>query len=183
MRIESDQLRTFGLLLVLTSAWAVAMWWPDQQRQASAQRRIIEAKHRIESNRGASAQLASLSKELVQLQQVVDSSPKQMPQEDQLANLLKQLSTEMNAHHLAEQDVLTQPIQHGKEYSMVPLTLNFKGTFLEIFSFVKKVESLPRMIRITRLEIHHRPQKAGESLAVSLDLCAFFAPGQEAQKK
>jgi Tfp pilus assembly protein PilO len=183
MRIESDQLRTFGLLLTLTAAWALGLWWPDQQRQASARRRIAEANHRIEAYRDSSAQLAPLSKELLQLRQVVDSSSKQMPQEDQLANLLKQLSTGMNAHQLTDQDVLTQPIQHGKQYSLVPLTLNFKGTFLQIFGFVKQVESLPRMIRITRLELHNRPQKAGDLLTVSLDLCAFFVPGQETDKK
>ena len=179
MHIERDQIKALLALGGLAAFFVVGLWLPHFVQEHSIQDRIAALKAELEQDRGASRGLTNLAKEVGQIKQIVDNAPKYVPQQDEQAEMLRQLTTELTNQHVADQETLTQPVVNGTDYSMLPLTLNFRGEFPAVFNFLKNVEAMPRMVQVNNLSLQAPTGKLGQPLTVRIELCTFFAPSTE----
>ncbi|MEX0777601.1 MAG: type 4a pilus biogenesis protein PilO [Phycisphaeraceae bacterium] len=176
MRFERDQVRTLMIFAVLGAVFALGLWLPMHYRGGSLRQRVEEAQRQIAGDRARAASLDELDQEIAQLKAALNNSPGQVPQTGELANLLRRVSNLMHAQDLKEQQVVTQSVTQGQDFSIIPLSLEFKGTFTQVARFVREVETMERLIRVTRLEVRGVNKEPGGPVSVGVDLCTFFAP-------
>lgn len=181
MPIERTQARLWLVILGLTVLFAAGSFWPQYRQQQQLQARIGVAQARLQADRAGVGDMPALVKEIGGIERELQANPRQVPADNDVAELLRQLCNLMNDHHLTDQQVVTQPIQHGKDYSLMPLRLEFKGRFSEVYRFLQKIESLPRMVRVSRVALGRDATEAQAPVTGSLDLSAVFAPPRETQ--
>ncbi len=175
MRIEPDQLRTLLIIVALAVVFAGAGWLPQHRQRQAIGQRIIAAQSTIAANEAQSQSLDRLTSDIRQLGGSLAGTADRIPAQGDIGSLLRDLSLAMTRQGLDDQQIVAHSITPGSEFSVIPLTLQFKGGFTGVFGLVREVESMQRLVRLTRVELTSDPNKGGEVTA-SLELCTFFSP-------
>ncbi len=180
MRIEKDQKRTLATVGILVAAFVVGLWLPHRLQERRLHQQIKAAQKQLGFDRASSQGLGKLARDVIALREVTDQSQKYVPQETELAPLLRQLSTNLQTLDTSDQVMETETSTTGQDYSVIPVTLKFKGSFPSAFGFIKNIESMRRLVRITRLYARSDASKPGEPLTVEIQICAFSSSSEEA---
>jgi len=178
MSIERDQIRVMMVLGVTMAVFILAFWLPNHLHENRLHAELDVANkslHQVNHNPQA---LAGMMRQVTDLRMLTHQSQKYVPQTDELADLLRKLSMELRDQQVIGQEVQTGSIVHGDKYSVIPITLRFQGSFPAVFGFLQRIESMRRMIRITRLEIDGDAQRVNQPLSVRVELYTFFMKPQ-----
>ena len=114
--------------------------------------------------------------------QLIDSALKEIDAslvtEDNLAENLGYFyiiedQTQAQIGELRQNTALVNPAE-GK-YKTVPATLTVKGTYVQVFDFLHKVETGSRQIKINTFTIH-RSQPTGDAVTLEMDLNMLASP-------
>lgn len=182
MRVERDQRVALLILLAMVGLFLALHWAPRRLKEARLNGRIAQARAQLAADAGGTAQLVSLSREVAELETQAASLRREVPRESQLASLLRHLTGELERLEVTDQEMQTQPLATGSNYSVIPVTLKFRGTFAAALTLVRNIESMPRLVRLTRVELRGEPGKPREPLRVSVELCAFFTQPAEGKR-
>lgn len=166
------------MLAGLVAAFACGFWIPQQMRE-SRLRRIIAG---VAESTGVESidlrRLPPLMQEVASLTRELEAQTRFVPEDAQLAELLKSISTELGARDLRDAETQTQPIVAGARYSVLPVTLQFKGAFPAAYHLLSTLESSRRLVWVTRLEMI-REKDSGADVSVLMELNTFFSPAEE----
>lgn len=175
MRIERDQWRTILIVAGMVTAFVLAVWLPDRMAQRTVQARIDAAQRQLGFDRLGALGLKQLADEVAELERLSTDSRRRVPGSGEVADLLRQLSADLSTARVSQQQILTQNVSHGRDYSVMPLVVEFQSSFPAAFSFLRGVESMPRLVRVSKLEIDGSPDRPDEPLSVRLDLVSVFS--------
>lgn len=178
MPVERDQIRTLLLAGGAAALFVAMMWLPHSMKAKQLEERIRQTKAQLEVDRAAGAHLSVLATNVSDLQSKLDGTLKHIPSEGELAVLLRQIGSELEAQRVVDQETRTQPVVVGSNYSIMPITLQFRGSLASVFGFIRGIESMPRLVRVTRFEVRGDPTAEGRLLMARIELCAFFSPGE-----
>lgn len=180
MRVERDQIRTLLVLVGLTGLFAVAVWMPLQARHRELKSQIRSVEQQARAERRSTVGLTALGEQIVALRKTVNGQEKRIPEQADLASLLRQWSRELENRQVTDLEIQTQPVVHGADYSMAPITLKFRSSFGAVFGFLRYIESMPRVTRLSRLTLNADPANDDENaLVVHLELSTFYMPEGE----
>ncbi len=178
MSIERDQMRVMLVLGVMMGVFVLAFWLPNHLHEKRLHAELANAKQSLHVDNHSPEAMAGMMRQVTDLRTLTHQSQKYVPQTDELADLLRQLSIELYSQKVTGQEIQTGSIVHGDQYSVIPVTLRFQGSFPAVFGFLQRIESMRRMIRITRLELDGDAQRVNEPLAVLVELYTFFLKPQ-----
>jgi Tfp pilus assembly protein PilO len=177
MRIERDQGLTLLALLGIVGVFAAFRAGPGWVQRTRLQMRINQASAQLTDDPASIRRLGALAHEVGELQRVADEPLREIPREAELAGLLRRLSAELENGRVNEQELHTDPVVAGRGYSVIPVAVTFSSGFPAAFEFLDKVESMPRLVRVTKLNFSGDTTKGNDSLKVRVEVCAFFTPG------
>ncbi|MEE9212496.1 MAG: type 4a pilus biogenesis protein PilO [Phycisphaeraceae bacterium] len=175
MRIERDQVKTMLILVSLSGAFALGVYVPNKLKAANLDARIAKARYQLGFELADTRSLRRLAEDVAQLQQAVSGAQRYVPQRDELADLLRQISHQLNDQQVGEPEFQTEPIRHGPDYSVMPVSLRFTASFPEVFGFLRQIELMHRLIRIERLMIEADTGDPTRPLKVEIELSTFFS--------
>ena len=181
MRIEKDQIITLGVITLVLVAGLVVGWIPANNAIKQHKQELSTLKSKLAKHQMQTADLAKVSMKVKQLKSELDSAPKQLSKEVELASLLRQLSSNLQTQQVADQTIITRSMERGEDFNLMPLRLTFKTDYVSVFAFLQTVEKMPRLMHLSRLEIENTKDRTAEGLPmckVSIDLNAFFTPGE-----
>jgi Tfp pilus assembly protein PilO len=176
MRVEKDQIRALLVLVLLVGAFLGGVWYPIRARQQQIAVEIDAIEQANQTDRTTTVGLPALGERIVELERTVGSMNKVVPRETELASLLRQWSTELETQQVDNQDIQTKPIVHGADYNLIPIEMRFRGSFMSAFRFLRHVEGLNRLIRISELEVRGNPDRPQEPLVIRIKLATFTMP-------
>ncbi len=176
MRAEKDQIRAFLVLVLLVGAFVGGVWYPIHSKQKQVAAEIAAIEQANQTDRTTTVGLPALGQQIVAMEHTVDSMDKIVPRETELASLLRQWSTELEAQQVDSQDIQTKPIVRGADYNLIPIEMRFRGSFMSAFRFLRHVEGLNRLIRISELEARGNPDRPDEPLVIRIKLATFTMP-------
>jgi len=76
-----------------------------------------------------------------------------IPSRLELGEFLERLSEVAALSELVDQHVAPEPAQKMAGVEVLPVKMTFESTFSSLFEFVKRIESLDRLVRISKLQI------------------------------
>lgn len=182
MRIERDQIKTLAIIGVMAGVFVGALWLPQRFEERRLRESIAESQKQLGFDRASSEGLAELNQVVLELRQTLDRTRKDVPRRDDLADLLRTLTRELEARQVSEVEIQNLPVLAGDDYSVMPLTVRFRASAPAAFGFVKHIEDMRRLVRVTRVELAVDPAKPAEPPVARVELCAFFAPEREATR-
>ncbi len=182
MRIEPDIKKTLTTLVVMAIVFTGASWWARSAERAELESRIDAIKRQLGVEHKDTQGIETLRGHVAELRRQSETANKVVPNSIDLADVLRGLNNELLAQNVKNQEMQTHAIDSGPLFSMIPLTLKFDGTYDGVFALVRSIESMPRLTRISKLDLVGVPTDPSQPLSVRLELMSFSTTGTGRQR-
>lgn len=173
MRLDKEQLTMLVVAIVVVGGAGAAIWMPARQQRQALQQRIDRAQQKLEKAR-QSPSLSKWHQSVASLEQRLANSRQRVPSQEELAKVLRGLSDVLAKRGVTEQEVSTAPAERFGSFGVTPVTVKFTGSCPDAHAVVKRIEQMPRLIQVDRLEVNHPEPKQPGAVRVYLELSAFF---------
>jgi len=145
-----------------------------QLKQLTAQ---MQAKHQeLQSSRHEAEKLPAVEMDVQNLKLRLERYDKKLPRQQELGQFIRditQLSQQSTLRKLTVQPGV--PKRH-QLFNELPISLNFEGDFLAVFSFLKETEEMQRLTRVRAISVKCRDTKLGH-VEVQLSMNIYFTEG------
>jgi|GEM_PF-6750486 len=189
MHVEKDQIYTVVAIVVVILVGLLAGWMPQNKKINERKAELDHLKSKLSKHASQETDLAVALHKVRDLEERIASQPKRVPSQGELAALLKQVSTHLQSEEVRNQTILTRTMQRGDDFNVMPLRLTFRCEYRSMYSFLRDLEAMPRLMHVSRLEIETASGKSKDKdrdqsvdlLEITMDLNTFFAsvPGGE----
>lgn len=175
MRIEKDQVRTLSAAGIMLAIFAAAVLAPLHVQRANYQHRIDAAKRALGIDLVETKGLAKLNSDVASLRQVINGAQQYVPEQDEMADVMRGLSEALDSFGVTERQVQTQTTQHYQKYSVMPISLQYRASFPAVFGVLRRIEQMQRLIRVDELVVRQESNDDLEPLQIKLSLSTFIA--------
>lgn len=180
MRIDPTQKKIAAVMTLLVALFVGLGWYPARRDIAKLRKQISETQQQIMGAAGKADDLAQLDRQVKQIRREIASNSKVIPTRGELAELIRQLSTTIENAELRDQSISTEQTIQGDNYVTLPIRVTFNGPAPNAFRFVNAVESMPRLMQVTNMQLSN--DKSGQSVTAQLELNTYFYTTQEAPR-
>ena len=180
MSIDRSELKRLAILVVLCGLFGAGVWLPAHMKRETLQQRIAEARQELGMDLSETENLPQLHHRVQRLKQTLAGSQRYVPREDELDQLLRNLTRALQSNAVTEPELVTHETRRFAGYSVVPMTVQFRGSFPATFGVLKQIEAMARLVRIDRLQMEPMEATADAPLLVTVELSTFFAQGDRA---
>ena len=123
--------------------------------------------------RQATAGIDDLSRKIADLQQAITFFESKLPQEKEIDKILKGVWQMAEANSLQTRTIRTLKSERAANYSEQPIQMSLSGDFNGFYSFLLQLEKLPRITRVTQMNLQKINDRDGEMQA-QMTLSIFF---------
>jgi len=163
MPIDLGSPRTIAAAIGLIALVGVAAWFPAYHDTKSLRGKIARVDDEL---LGVSAHeadgLEALYVREKRARAELDARHKTIPQDGELAELLRVLTSEMNELELVDANVSTLATLKSSGYESLPIIITFRGRSTNAFEFIYRVEAMPRLVQVTHVQLHASKHDVGE---------------------
>ncbi len=175
MRMDKAQLRTVLIIMGVVLAYVGLVWYPAFAERNSLLEQIAEADEKLGVARDRSDGLAKLKQEVAKLRAEKESTNKEIPSKDEMAELLHEISVQIESENLTGQGINMLTEESGEDYDTQPLELTFSGNALDAFRLIHRLESMPRLVQIDSVTIRREHRSEGQNVNTSMRLNAYLS--------
>lgn len=163
-----------AMLGLLGSSYFLVFLKSDTKRQSL--QADIESKRKALTNlRQATAGIDDMNVKIDELQEAIAFFESKLPQEKEVDKILKEVWQLAEANSLACKTVKTMKAERAAGYSEQPIQMTLSGDFTGYYAFLLQLEKLPRITRVTNMNLTKIDEHDGEMTA-NMTLSIFFEP-------
>ena len=129
----------------------------------------------------ATAGIEDLNRKIDELQKAITFFESKLPQEREVDKILKEVWQMAEANSLQTRTIKTLRSERGPNYSEQPIQMSLSGDFKGFYSFLLQLEKLPRITRVTQMNLQKISDRDGEMQA-QMTLSIFFEPDTGASR-
>jgi type IV pilus assembly protein PilO len=127
----------------------------------------------------ATAGIEDLNHKISELQKAIDFFASKLPQAKEMDKVLTEVSQMADANSLQSKTVKSLKTERGTNYSEQSIQMNLSGDFNGFYSFLLQLEKLPRITRVTNMNLQKINDRDGEMQA-QMTMSIFFEPDANA---
>lgn len=174
-----------AVFVVLSAAGAGAFYYfieePAQTAMAARQTELTGIRQRITVGLTTARQLPEFRAEVDALTERLDSLQAILPDEKDVADLLRRIQTMAQQSDLTIRGFRPQAIRTQTLHAEWPIGLELEGSYHNLGVFLDRVSKFPRIINVSGLVLEAQPdQTAGATLRVSCTATTFVLLDAEA---
>src|SRR5207249_3308765 len=109
----------------------------------------------------ATAGIEDLNNKIDELQKAITFFESKLPQEKEVDKILKEVWQMAEANQLTTKTIKTLRSERGPSYSEQPIQMNLAGDFNGFYSFLLQLEKLPRITRVTDMQLQKISDRDG----------------------
>jgi type IV pilus assembly protein PilO len=175
MRFGIRELIFVALMLgLLTSTWIFVFKKADARR-TSKLNDIEQWDKQLTNLRRASSGIDDMGRKISELQRAIDFFASKLPAAKEMDKVLTEVSQMADANSLQSKTVKSLKTERGSSYSEQSIQMSLSGDFNGFYSFLLQLEKLPRITRVTNMNLQKINDRDGEMQA-QLTLSIFFEP-------
>ncbi|MCK4873665.1 MAG: type 4a pilus biogenesis protein PilO [Phycisphaerales bacterium] len=167
-------LTVVGLILIVGVS-GLAVIYPSLGEMKSLDNEMRELRAeaaRAERHAQSAEQLAD---ELVNWKKQLEACRKPVPDSPDVAGLIRDLGEDPAADGEGARTITIGEAQNGERAKNLPVIVESKGSFESVFSLVRRIEQLDRLVRVKRVTIV-RDKRAEDVLEATVQVDAYFRP-------
>src|SRR5262245_60064679 len=179
MRFGIRELIFVALMLgLLGSSWVFVFKKADARR-ASKLADIDQMDQALLNLRRATAGIDDMGRKISELQRAIDFFASKLPQAKEMDKVLTEVSQMAEANSLQSRTVKSLKTERGSSYSEQSIQMSLSGDFNGFYSFLLQLEKLPRITRVTKMNLQKINERDGEMQA-EVTMSIFFEPDANA---
>ncbi|MFN4242923.1 MAG: type 4a pilus biogenesis protein PilO [Tepidisphaerales bacterium] len=175
MKFGAREFVFFTLLLGLLAGSWYFVFKRANDRRAYLQAEIERKEQDLENLRRSTAGIEDLGKKIAELQQAIAFFESKLPQEKEMDKILKEVWQMAQANSLECRTIKTLRAERLASYSEQPIELVMSGDFAGFYSFLLQLEKLPRITRLSQMNLQKITSADGQMTA-RVTLSVFFEP-------
>ena len=175
MKFGLRELLFFTVMLGLLAATYFFVFTKANQKRMELRAEILKKQQALNELRISTAGIADLDAKVRDLRDAIKYFESKLPQEREFDKILKEVSQMAETNALQTKTVRTLKSERLAGYSEQPIQMSLSGTFNGFYSFLLQLEKLPRITRITNMQLQKLQDRDGEMQA-SITLSIFFEP-------
>jgi Tfp pilus assembly protein PilO len=166
-----------AMIGLLAASYFVVFTKQDAKRRAKLEQRDAKLTALHEMDR-ASASVQDVDNKIRDLQKAIDYFESRLPQAKEMDKVLAEVWQLTESNGLRTQTVKTPASQRMNGFREQTVELNLAGEFTGFYEFMLKLEQLPRLTRVSKMNLTKITDKDGEMQA-ALTMSIFFEPETE----
>ena len=119
--------------------------------------------------------IEGFNKRIADLQKGIAEFEAKLPQEKEFDKILKEVSQMAETNSLSTKTVRTLKQERSSHYSEQPIQMTLTGNFNGFYLFLQQLEKLPRITRLTSMQLQKITEHDGDMTA-TLTLSIYFEP-------
>jgi len=150
-------IRLLAILLLCTLLWAAGYWYIIKDKRielAALEQKEIALKSEFVTKQGKAANLAIYKEQMVEIRQMFASMLHQLPNRDEVADLLVDISREGLINGLEFELFDPQNEQPKDFYAELPISIRVTGKYHQFGDFVSGIAALPRIVTLHNLTMN-----------------------------
>ena len=148
---------------------------PSTKKREGLKSEMESRRQALVNLKQATSGIDDLGKKIEELQQAISFFEKKLPQEKEVDKILKEVWQMAEANSLQTKTVKTLKSERGPNYSEQPIQMTLAGDFNGFYAFLLQLEKLPRITRVSQMELEKINERDGEMIA-TMTLSIFFEP-------
>jgi Tfp pilus assembly protein PilO len=173
--IDFPQIKAILIIVAIALALGVGIWGPAAYQRSGLRATADQIHKELGTEPDATAQCGNIYSEVIALRREAEGEQNIIPDTDQLAKFQRRFTETLMTHGMTETNKVTQPIRHFADYSVMPVSLDFTGSFTGGYGVLQQIEAMPRLIRIDALKISRPVSNTEGPLQVRLKLSTFVS--------
>ena len=147
---------------------------PASQRQGHLKSELVSRSHQLEQNQARAQNLPILAMEVDRLRLKLERFNKKLPKTTELGEFIRDL-TQVSQQYTVRK-LVHQPgtVKRQDLYGEIPITMSFEADFQNVFSFLRQLEDMPRLIRVKNLSVKCKDPKLGH-VDVNMAMNSYFS--------
>jgi Tfp pilus assembly protein PilO len=151
-----------GLLLALLGAFYLVAYRPEHGRLSALKRSIDERQREIAERREKTKDLPAVAMEVARLRQRLDQY-KPLPEHQDLPQFVRDMDQLSKQAALRNFAINPLPLTRQPLYCETPVQFKFEGDFMNVYSFLRQAEQMPRLTRVRSMSLRPvRNAQAGQ---------------------
>ena len=151
------------------------VWDKAQAKIVSMERKTEEKVKALSDLERATSGVSDVDKKVAELEEAIKFFEKKLPQERDIDQILKEVWNMAETNQLTTKTIKTMKSQRGPTYSEQPIEMTLSGNFSGFYEFLLKLERLPRLTRVSQLNLDKISGQEG-TMEAKLVLSIFFEP-------
>ena len=175
MKFGLREMLFFTVMVGLLASTYFFVFAKANQKREALRRDILTKQSALGELRQSTAGVEDLNRRIKDLQDAILYFESKLPQEKEFDKILKQVSQMAEANSLSTKTVRTLKSERFASYSEQPIQMSLSGNFNGFYLFLQQLEKLPRITRVTNMQLQKINERDGEMQA-SLTLSIYFEP-------
>jgi type IV pilus assembly protein PilO len=159
---------------LLASTWVFVFKKSSARREAKIGE-IAQMDRALANLHQATAGIEDLNRKISELQKAIDFFASKLPQAKEMDKVLTEVSQMADANSLQSKTIKSLKTERGQSYSEQSIQMNLSGDFNGFYSFLLQLEKLPRITRVTNMNLQKINDRDGEMQA-QMTMSIFFEP-------
>ena len=147
----------------------------SEQRKVELRAQIEASQTKLNNLQQATIGIDDINRKIEELQKAITFFESKLPQEKEVDKILKEVWQIAESNSLQTKTIKTLRTERAANYSEQPIQMNLSGDFNGFYSFLLQLEKLPRITRVTQMNLTKITNRDGEMQA-QLTLSIFFEP-------
>ena len=179
MKFGARELLFLCVMLGLLGCTYFFVFSKANAKRAELQTEILAKQTALNNLRQSTAGIEDLNRKISELQQAITFFESKLPQEKEVDKILKEVWQLAEANQLQTRTVKPSKSERSASYSEQPIEMSLAGDFNGFYAFLLQLEKLPRITRLTKMNLQKINEHDGEMTA-QLTLSIFFEPDASA---
>lgn len=167
--------------VIMLTGFGGLRYLPMFRQQQAMAARMQQQEQEMQDIQTHSCLLPELRHQKKRLEDSLDEFAQKIPRSRDFARLWQQIADAMNACRLSDQWVQPGTEQKAGRLSCIPLTIECRGSMEQIFTFVKVVEDMDRLMRLDELKLENSPEFKAD-LKMSARVMVYYQPEEQAAR-
>jgi Tfp pilus assembly protein PilO len=165
-----------ALIAAIVIGFIFVCYRPDSSRLGQLHARIASDQQELSANESRVTTLPAVALEVDRLRVSLENFDHRLPPTPELAEFLKNINQISRQTALQKLSVRQEAPVRLDLFNEQPIVMRFQGDFKEVWSFLRQIETLPRLTRVRSLQIKSVDSKLGV-VDVQLALNIYFTDG------
>jgi type IV pilus assembly protein PilO len=166
-----------GVFVVLSLAAVGAFWnWVARDAMVAIEAReaeLAKINQSIERGLATAKRLPEFRREVEQLEAQLDRLRAVLPEEQDVADLLRRVQAMATQSRLTIRGFTPRPVTRRQMHAEWPIGLELEGTYHDLGAFLERVSKFPRIINVGNIHIKGQDERsAGTSSTVTAECTA-----------
>jgi len=175
MKLGIREFAVFVLLLGVLAGAYVLGFSRLQQQQVALRADIQTKRATLEDLRTTAAAAKEIGQQLDRLSTSLDYFEQRLPRQKEVDQILQEIWKLAEANSLSTKSVRPMKIERGPRCSEQPIELMFEGYYPGFNKFMKNLEALNRITRVTQMSLI-RVDRSDAPMKIKMTLIIFYEP-------